>query len=271
MQDDRNPPDVRFGQALMRARKRAGKQQAVVARHLGCTPGHLSHIENGRRKLDESKLQELDDFLNAGKRLLRQHEEIYQPERVDWLGEFHQMQADAAVIREYQNSLFPGTVQHPEYAKIAITSGAPWLASNEVQERIKDRQRWHEDVLRDDGPQYHLVLDDIVIMRPIGPAAVMRKQLDTIIKHAESGRVMVQMHGWDQHPHAGLDGPFALITSSSAPDMVHVESIYGGQNTDVPQDVRNFGTLFSRLQATARSPLESLRFLKEMREKYAQQ
>ncbi|VEI88498.1 Uncharacterised protein [Nocardiopsis dassonvillei] len=81
---------------------------------------------------------------------------------------------------------------------------------------------------------------------------------------------MVQLHGWDQYPHAGLDGPFSLLTSSAAPELVHVESVYRGQNTDDLRDVHRFGMLFSRLQATARSPLESVKFLKEMRERYGQ-
>ncbi|MFJ9552198.1 Scr1 family TA system antitoxin-like transcriptional regulator [Nocardiopsis sp. NPDC101807] len=270
MEDERNPSDVRFGQALMRARKRAGIQQAVLARHLTCTPGHVSHIENGRRKLDESKVSDLDEFLEAKGRLVRTYEEVYQPEHVDWIGEFRQMQADAEMIREYQNSLVPGTIQHPEYAAATIAAGAPWLSPIEAKKRLQERMGWSKEVLRDGGPQYHVVLDDITVMRPIGPNQLMVKQITKIIELAETGRIMVQLHGWDQHPHAGLDGPFSLLTSSAAPDLVHVESVYRGQNTDDLKDVRRFMMLFSRLQATARSPLESVKVLKEMREKYGQ-
>ncbi|MEU0490524.1 helix-turn-helix transcriptional regulator [Nocardiopsis sp. NPDC006139] len=268
MKDERNPSDVRFGQALMRARKRAGKQQASLARHLNCSVGHISHIENGRRKLDASKVQTVDAFLGANKRLTRLHEEIYQPEHVDWLGQLHELQAEAEMIREYHNSLVPGRMQHPDYAKTIITSGAPWLSPEEVEERVRKRIQWGARILRDGGPQYHVVLDDVAVIRPVGPPKIMRDQIDVLIGLAERGRVMLQMHGWDQLPHAGLDGPFVLIASPAAPELVHVESIYGAQNTDVPQDVRQFGMLFSRLQATARSPLQSVAFLKEMRDKY---
>ncbi|MEU5855505.1 helix-turn-helix transcriptional regulator [Nocardiopsis dassonvillei] len=270
MEVERNPSDVRFGHALMRARKRAGVQQDGLARHLNCTPGHISHIENGRRKLNESKVVDLDEFLGAKGRLVRTYEEVYQPEHVDWIGEFRQMQAEAEVIREYQNSLVPGTIQHPEYAAATIAAGAPWLSPAEAEERLRERMDWGKEVLRPGGPQYHAVLDDITVVRAIGPSQMMVNQIDRIIELAESGRIMVQLHGWDQYPHAGLDGPFSLLASSAAPELVHVESVYRGQNTDDLRDVRRFGMLFSRLQATARSPLESVKFLKEMRERYGQ-
>ncbi|MFE9247283.1 helix-turn-helix domain-containing protein [Nocardiopsis sp. NPDC006938] len=263
-----DPRHGRFGQALAAARLRSGKKQPALARKLGVSVGHISHIENGRRKLDASVVPEVDDFLAARQRLVRLYEEIYQAGRVDWLGNLHRTQIDSDMVREYQASLFPGPLQQPEYARAAISSGGPWLSKKEIQQRVDFRTQWRKDLLREEGPQYHVVLDDITVVRPIGPSEIMRDQIDAIIKLAEERRVVLQMHGWDQHPHAGLDGPFTLITASGAPDMVHVESIYGGSQSDTAHDVRNFGILFSTLQATARSPQQSIAFLKETRQKY---
>ncbi|MFE1099377.1 Scr1 family TA system antitoxin-like transcriptional regulator [Nocardiopsis alba] len=263
-----DPRHGRFGQALAKARQRAGKKQPELGRKLGCSAGHISHIENGRRKLDESVVSDVDDFLGAKKRLVRLYEEIYQAGRVDWLGNLHRTQIESEMVREYQANLFPGPLQQPKYAKVAVSSGGPWLSKKEIQQRVDFRARWQKDLLREDGPRYHVVLDDVTVVRPIGPPEVMRDQIDATVKLAETGRIVLQMHGWDQHPHAGLDGPFTLITSVGAPDMVHVESIYGGSQSDTAHDVRNFGMLFSTLQATARSPQQSIAFLKEMRQKY---
>ncbi|GAA1095784.1 helix-turn-helix domain-containing protein [Nocardiopsis metallicus] len=263
-----DPRHARFGQAMAKARRRAGRNQDSLARHLGWSPGHISHIESGRRKLDESRVGTVDTFLSANNRLVRLYEEIYQAGRIDWLGQLHRLQIESEMIREYQANLFPGQLQQPAYAKMAVSSGAPWLSAKEIQQRVNFRTQWRKDLLREDGPRYHVVLDDITVVRPIGPPEIMRDQIEATLKLAESGRIVLQMHGWDQHPHAGLDGPFSVITSASAPDMVHVESIYGGSQTDTAHDVRNFGMLFSTLQATARSPQQSITFLKEMRTKY---
>ncbi|NKY96702.1 helix-turn-helix domain-containing protein [Nocardiopsis alborubida] len=267
--DDRNVSDVRFGQALTRARKRSGKTQTALAGHLTCSKGHVSHIENGRRQLNEAEVEGVDNFLKAGGRLVRLYSELYEPEHVDWLGQLHELQAEAAVIREYHNSLFPGVLQAEPYSEAVFHAGAPWMSEAEVRERIRTRIERSKDVLRVDGPQYHVVLDDVVVRRPIGPNAVMRAQIDAVVKLAESGRIMLQMHEWGQFPHAGLDGPFSLLASPSAPELVHVESIYRGQTTDVPTEVRQFGVLFSTLQANARTPNASVAFLKEMSKEYA--
>ncbi|MEE2037364.1 helix-turn-helix transcriptional regulator [Nocardiopsis sp. CT-R113] len=270
MQDvnGRKVPDVRFGMALMRQRKRAGKTQGALASHIKCTTGHISHVENGRRALSEASVAEVDAFLDAGGRLIRTYGDLYEPDSVDWLGQLHEHQASAEVIREYHNSVFPGVIQVSSYARAVFSSGSPWLGEEGTKERVAVRLERSKVVLRANGPQYHVVLDDIVLHRPVGPPSTMKEQIDEVIKKAESGRIMLQMHGWGQYPNPGLDGPYSVLMSVGAPDLVYVESIYGGQSTDDPVTVRQFGVLFSRLQANARSPGDSLALLKEWSERY---
>ncbi|MEU2947928.1 helix-turn-helix domain-containing protein [Nocardiopsis alba] len=268
MADDLDQANIRFGQSMTTWRKRSGKTQQSLARHLGCTKGHVSQIENGRRTLNRSKVKEVDNFLGAEGRLEHLYSELYQPERVDWISKFHQVQAEAEVIRDYHNNIVPGWLQTKGYAMSVISSGAPWVKQEEIQERAALRIKRAQQVLRKDGPQCHVVMDDVAVLRPIGPNEVMKEQIEHLLKLAVSGRVLLQMQGWGQLPHAGLDGPMTLIASPSAPELVHFESVYRGQSTDVPKVVRQFGTLFSRLQATARSPQESVAFLEEMSSKY---
>ncbi|WP_431887204.1 helix-turn-helix domain-containing protein [Nocardiopsis alba] len=268
MTENLDQSDVRFGQSMTMWRKRSGKTQQALARHLGCTKGHVSQIENGRRTLSRSKVKDVDNFLETGGRLEHLYSELYHPEQVDWVSQFHQVQAEAEVIRDYHNSAVPGWLQTEGYAMSLISSGAPWVKQEEVQKRAALRVKRAQQILREDGPQCHVVMDDVAVLRPIGPPKVMREQIEHLLKLAKSGRVLLQMQGWGQIPHAGLDGPMTLIASPSAPELVHFESVYRGQSTDVPKVVRQFGTLFSRLQATARSPQESVVFLKEMSSKY---
>ncbi|MFE9247140.1 helix-turn-helix domain-containing protein [Nocardiopsis sp. NPDC006938] len=266
--DERKAPDVRFGQALFRQRRRAGRTQEALAGHISCSSGHISHVENGRRPLSEADVSKVDDFLGAGGRLIRVYGDLYEPENVDWLGQLHELQAEADVIREYHNSIFPGVVQRAGYAEAVFKSGSSWLSAEEVADSVKLRLERSAVVLGAGGPEYHVVMDDIVLHRPVACPGIMKDQIDATIELAESGRIMLQLHGWDQLPNPGLDGPYSILMSAGAPDLVHVESIYGGQTTDDPLSVRRFGVLFSRLQANARSPGSSVALLKEWSEKY---
>jgi hypothetical protein len=242
--------------------------QLRVASHLGYTKGFISQVECGWKRLDVSKVQELDDLLEAGSRLVRLHEDLYAPEQVDWQEQLHVLQAGADLIRQYSGVLVPGNFQTKDYACAVFAAGAPWLKKAVIEQKMTTRLERASRVLHEDGPQYHVVLDDVVVLRPIADNRVMREQIDKLIDLSTSGRLQLQMYGWGTLPHAGPDGPFSLIATPSAPEVLHAESVYLGQTTDEPHMVRGFVSLFSRLQANARSVRASLDYLRQVRRKY---
>ncbi|MFC9085497.1 helix-turn-helix domain-containing protein [Nocardiopsis dassonvillei] len=267
-QEKKDISNVRFGQAIARARRKSGMTQLKVAGKLGYSKGFISQLECGWKRLDASKVRVLDDFLDAGGRLVRLHEELYSPERLDWQEQLHVLQASADLIRQYSCVLIPGNFQTKDYAKAVFTSGAPWLSEPATEGKASTRTERAANILDADGPQYHVVLDDMVVLRPVAENAVMREQIDTLIRLATSGRVQLQLYPWGTLPHSGPDGPFSLIASPSAPEVLHAESVYLGQTTDEPHMVRAFVSLFSRLQANARSVKASVDYLRQVKRKY---
>ncbi|WP_155989068.1 helix-turn-helix transcriptional regulator [Nocardiopsis sp. CNT312] len=260
--------DVRFGQAVARMRRKSGMTQLKVAGKLGYSKGFISQVECGWKHLDASRVKELDEFLGAGKRLVRLYEELYAPERLDWQEQVHVLQAGADLIRQYSCVLIPGNFQTKDYARAVFAAGAPWLKGPMIEEKASTRFERAARVLDEDGPQYHVVLDDVVVHRPVAGNAVMRDQIDALIRLATTGRVQMQLYRWGTLPHSGPDGPFSLIASPSAPEVLHTESVYLGQTTDEPHMVRSFVSLFSRLQANARSVRDSVDYLRQVKRKY---
>jgi hypothetical protein len=242
--------------------------QDRVARHLGCSKGLISQIECGWKRLSEASVPVADEFLRAEGRLIGLYEDLYTPEQLDWQDKLHVLQANAELIRQYGNMLVPGNLQTMAYARAVFASGAPWLKEAEIKEKASTRLERAARVLDPDGPQYHVVLDDTVVRRPVAGKAVMRGQIDALINLAASGRVQLQLYEWGVFPHAGPDGPFSLIASPSAPEVLHAESVYLGQTTDQPHLLRQFVALFSRLQANARSPRASVQYLEQLRRGY---
>ena len=265
---ERDVSDIRFGQALARLRKRAGKTQTALARFLECSKGHISHIECGYRRLAEVSVAGVDRELRAGGRLVHLYGELYAPQALDWLDKLHHLQAEAEIIREYHNSLVPGLLQRSRYAAAVIASGGPWLTRQEVEERAKTRMGRSNAILKSSLPYLNVVLDDMVVKRPVADPQVMWEQCHYLCELAESGRVVLQFFPWDSRPHAGLNGPMMLLSSATAPDVFHAESVYLGQSFDDPSTVRRYGMLFARLQANARPERESMRFLREVMKEY---
>ncbi|MDT0331762.1 helix-turn-helix domain-containing protein [Nocardiopsis lambiniae] len=267
--DKKDISNARFGQAIAHWRKKRGLTQLNVANLLGYTKGFISQIECGWKKLDQSKVDDLDGFLRAAGRLVKLYEDLYSPERLDWQEQVHLLQAEAELIRQYSCVLIPGNFQTLAYAKAVFESGAPWLSKADIEKKATVRIERSSQVIRSGGPQYHVVLDDMTVLRPVASDQVMREQIDALIQLSLSGRVQLQLYRWGPLPHVGPDGPFSLIASPSAPEVLHAESVYLGQTTDEPHMVRQFVTLFSRLQANARSVRESVDYLRHVKGAYA--
>lgn len=258
----KSPSDVRFGRALRHARNTVGWTQTKLARAVGCSDSHLSNVENGMRSLSSVDVQKADQNLGVKGRLVRLHRELYEPADVDWLDQLADLQAEAELIRESHPTLIPGLLQTLGYAHAVIAAGGPYLSHAEVDAKVEARMARSRRILGPDIPQVHAVIDETALTRPIGGRDTMREQLGSLIEVAGSGRVVVQIQPFGSWPHHGLDGPFSIISSASAPEVVHVESVYGGQTTDLPVTVRKFANKFGRLQATASSPSESVAYLR---------
>ncbi|WP_245930145.1 DUF5753 domain-containing protein [Allonocardiopsis opalescens] len=187
---------------------------------------------------------------------------------MDWLDTLTDLQAEAEMVREWHPTLVPGLLQSRSYAQAIVAAGSSWLTPEDVDDFVAARMARAARILGAQTPGYHVVLDDTIVLRDIGPAEVMAEQIRTLIQIAESSRVMIQLYPFGLWPHPGLDGPFSVLSSASAPDVAHVETVYRGQTSDEPGRVRQFMTTFSLLQASARSPRESVQFLKSRLKEY---
>ncbi|MBV2366029.1 helix-turn-helix domain-containing protein [Streptomonospora nanhaiensis] len=268
MSDDRSISDMRFGQALRRARKDEGLTQGVLGKAIGRSDGHISNVELGKRFMQSVDVRKADKALKANGRLVRLHKELYEQGTMDWLDNLERLQREAEIIREWQPDLIPGILQTEDYARAVVAATSPWRTPDSVDRKVQARMRHAARLLGEPTPHYHALIDDAAIMRPVGGPGVMAAQLRALVDHVREGRVMLQCHPFDAWPHAGLAGAFSLLSSASAPETVHVDSVYRGQQTDTPQTVRQFTLSFLRIQASSRTPQDTVAYLKGKIEEY---
>jgi hypothetical protein len=138
---------------------------------------------------------------------------------------FVEHESRAARIGVCQPLVVPGVLQTTAYAlaaTAAITGRAPddpaVLARVEV--RLSRQHHLLDRMSGEDPPRLTVVLDEIVLRRPVGGVEVLRAQLDELLLLGALDTVTVVIRPTVDGAHAGLGGYFELLS-------------FPGGNTDV--------------------------------------
>jgi hypothetical protein len=123
-----------------------------------------------------------------------------------------------------------------------------------VSARI-ERQRI---LLREDPvpPTLRCVIDEAVLMRPVGSAEIMRTQLEILVKAADNPRISVQIVPMGVHP--GLQGGFVLATTKMRAAVGYLETAARGQVTTHPDDLIVLNEVYEEIRTEALSRTDSL-------------
>jgi transcriptional regulator with XRE-family HTH domain len=257
-----------LGVELRRLRDAAGLTIERVAQHLECSDSKISRIERGQVSAtprdvgDMLDLYPVDDW---------KREELVQLARQArrrpwWEVEFHDLplayasyEAAARTIRTYQVQLVPGLLQTEDYARAVLRALRPGLEPPDVEGRIEVRIRQQAILTRPEPPGVHAVLDEAVLRRPVGSAAVMRQQLERLLTWIEHPNVTVQILPFAAGEHAGMDGAFVLFGFGGPPEMdvVYLENTTNDFLLEEGDAVARYRVLFGHLREQALDPEES--------------
>jgi hypothetical protein len=140
-------------------------------------------------------------------------------------------EARAAEIDICQPLVVPGILQTGAYA-VAATSAIIGRAPDDpaVLARVEVRLGRQYDLLDrmsgTDPPRLTVVLDEIVLRRPVGGFDVLRAQLDMLIEMSTFDAVTLVVLPTAEGEHAGLGGYFELLRfpGDTEDDVVFIES-----------------------------------------------
>lgn len=260
MDDERQDAVTRFGREMARVREMAEVTQDRLARQVGVSSSHISNVEKGKRTAKTRLVHDIDQALSANGRLERLWEELRGNSRPAWLDAIADLLRDAVSVLDCQTMFFPGLVQTEDYARSIIRTTSPWMGREEVETSVKSRMQRAERFQSSPTPNMWAVVDEGVITRHIGSNAIMKAQLAHVRGLVEKERITLQVARGE---HPGMAGPFKIISSPTAPDVVYAESARSGQMIDAPEHVQRFRYLFGALQAIAMPPGQSVRFMVE--------
>lgn len=269
----------RLGTELRKLRESNGYKLEEVAAQLGVAPSTLSRIETGKaptksaylgqmlemyRVVDQAQRQVLVDMAREGHRKgwWAAYDDVL-PSGFDiYVG----LEAETAAIRGYEISVVHGLLQTPQYARAVLSEMFPRHAVEQIDRlvdlRIQRQQRF------DDDPPLELwaILDEAVIRRPVGGQAVMRGQLEHLLKMTARPGLTLQVLPFSCGAHAGHGGPFSILEFPNRTDaeVAYVESVAGNLYLEKDREVRLRVEAFDRLRAAALAPGASLELINRL-------
>ncbi|WP_189525559.1 helix-turn-helix domain-containing protein [Streptomyces sindenensis] len=256
-----------FGSRLRKLRVAAGLTQAEVGALAHVVSSRIAQLERATGAKPTLELTRvLDKELVADELLVDLWPYVYREAFPDWSQAFIAHSARAAVIREYASHVVPGLLQTPEYARALLSVGQTLRDAEHLEERLAARLDRQVRLTGPDRPELWIILDEAVLRRPVGGAAVMRGQLEKLLRMAEEPNVTIQVLPFDQGAHGSLGGSLTVLVMPDGTEVAYTEGAHYGQLTEEPDEVERFVLTYDQLRAMALPPLMSLALIRSVLE-----
>ncbi|MFF9815907.1 helix-turn-helix domain-containing protein [Streptomyces sp. NPDC014006] len=236
-----------YGWELRRHREAAGLSQGQLGEIIFCTGSLIGQIETTRKVPTRDFSERVDAALGTDGLFSRLIGLVLRSQLPTWFQPYAEMEAKATYISTYQAQLVYGLLQTEEYARAVLATGMPDDLEGMVAARM-ERQRILE---REQPPLAWVVLDEAVLLRPIGGNDVMRRQLAHLLEFTRHRWVHIQVLPNSVGEHASLAGSFNALRFEDDPDIVYTEDLISGHMTASPETVREAVLRYARLQAAA--------------------
>jgi len=270
----------RLGADLRRLREQSSLRLEEVAQHLGVAPSTLSRIETGKAPTRTSYLTVMLDLYGVDDPEQRREfmDDAREGQRKGWwagsdellpagTGTYLGLEAEARALRAFQAQVVPELMRTEAYARAVVTASRPELAPEQV-DRVVAVQLRRQEVLQGSDPiQLRLVLDESVLLRSLGPASVMREQLERLIRAGSQPMATIQVLGLAAAERPVLAGSFGILSFAEPDDhdVAYAEGIRGQVLLEQREsEVHAMRLMFDALSRSARSPRESARLIREL-------
>jgi len=260
-----------LGRQLRTLREHAGISQEAAAKFAGLKGASISRVENGKQAILPRTVRLLCQCYDIGAptvdMLMRQAEEsndrawyaMYTDTVPHWVESFLGLEAEASEAWTYEAELVPGLLQTPEYVQ-AIAAAAQLDATDaEIQRSVELRQARQRRLASDHPPKLHSVVNEAVLMRPVGGPRVMAAQLRHLLDMTEQDNITVQVLAFAAGAHVAMTGAFTMLRFPDELEMnaVFLEHDHGATSAERPADLVRYGRMFEQLVSCALSPAET--------------
>jgi transcriptional regulator with XRE-family HTH domain len=264
---------------LRRLREQAGLTRDETARRLDWSGSKISRIETGQSRAQTGDVRDLLDVYGVtgdpAEALVQLAREARK--RGWWTayndvftGTYVGLEAEASALRTYEPQIIPGPLETEDYTRALIRAALVRADPDDIERRVQARMARQEILTRPDAPEIWAVLDEPVIRRPVGGAAVMKAQLRHLIDvtAAPNSTITLQVLPLSVGSHPGLSGPFVILDfpSSEDPPVVYLETGTDGLYLEETAEIERYNVVFDHLRASALSARESASLIARLAE-----
>lgn len=258
-----------FGSELKWRREATGLSQQELGRRVFCSGAYIGQFETAVRKPQLDVAQRIDVELDTGGFFARMCEKLIDSSPyTHYFAEAVYLESLATAIREHAVMFVPGVLQTAAYARAVFLAGLPFATDDEIDSRVATRLARARLLDHPTEPLLWVVLDEGVIRRKVGGAAVMHEQLEHVASLAQRRRIFLQVL-----PYAAgaspLGGMLTLMTFEDAPPVAYEEGHRTGGLVDDPTLVARARAAYDLVSAAALSPEASLSLIRSVAKEYA--
>jgi transcriptional regulator with XRE-family HTH domain len=237
-----------FVDELRQARQAADLTQAQLADKIGYSQSLVASVETGKRAPSKEFAIQCDLALGTGGLLARLLEHVLRQQTTPiWFQPWLDVERQATALRTYGPLLVPGLLQTEDYARALLRDETRVSTRMERQEIL--------DALSD----FIVVIDEYVLMRPIGSADVMSTQITRLL---EDSRATVHVVPAATGFYSGLDGAFTVAVVDGTECAV-VDNRLRGQVVELPEDLAVIRSAWEAVRSEALPRSQSAVLLKE--------
>src|SRR5580704_18353722 len=193
-----------FAEEMIAMRNQRGWTQEELAAQMLVSTSTIANIESGYRSPTSAQATKADEVFGTPGTFQRHERRMRGIPFSVGFRPFQPHEAAARLLKTFEHSLMPGLFQTRAYAQ-AITETYPETTSEVAKERVDGRMERQASLFREDPPplRVHAIIDEQVLYRNVGGAAVMAEQIDHLVDLAGMPRISIQVIPSDM-PHAGL-------------------------------------------------------------------
>lgn len=247
--DPANPLSI-FGQELRRFRTDRGLTIDQLAEAITFSASLVGAVERAQRRPGRDFVERCEEELGLSGELLRLLPLITKEASPKWFRPWTKIEENASMLRTWEPLLIPGLLQTEAYAR-AVLGGKPGVTSDELDHAVEARLQRQAIFQRSRPPMFSAVLDEAVLLRPIGGRAVMREQLEHLLKMMSQHRVLIQIVPLELGVTVGLLGGFIIAQTPGEADAVFFESFVHAQVSDRAEDVQALNVRYDTIRAWA--------------------
>ncbi|MFF9317861.1 Scr1 family TA system antitoxin-like transcriptional regulator [Streptomyces sp. NPDC014735] len=232
------------GRQVRLLRERAGLTQRELGERLGYSEELIRSLERGRRTPQPEFLDAADDLLGAGGLLRSTMEDVKRAKaraRVKhpaWFKDYARLEADAVELCYYSNHTVPGLFQTEAHTRALYAMRKPLLDDELIEQRVTSRLARQTVLTKRPAPMVSCVIEEAILRRPIGEWDVHEEQLKELVRLGGLRNVELQVMPLDRPEHAGLGGPFILLTPTRKPQVGYLEVQNISRLITDPEEVR---------------------------------